>query len=115
MLTYRARLSPPLLHVLNGRQYDPAMTTEDFQDLLFLCTGSGDQIANPLPNDNPSRRATTERAIENGWVVFVRRIKGYEGVAADVFRITAAGKARLQELGGRKHLSALLKEVRPKR
>ncbi|MDE5464877.1 hypothetical protein [Bradyrhizobium sp. CSS354] len=69
-------------------------------DLLFLAASSGDEVANPVPDKNLNRLAAKERALRKGWIVLKSKMRDPAcGGQVEVFRVTEAGRARLEELG----------------
>ncbi|MET4391517.1 hypothetical protein ABIB73_007308 [Bradyrhizobium sp. F1.4.3] len=71
-------------------------------DLLFLAASREDEVANPVPDKNLNRLAAKERALRKGWIVLKRKVRDPAcGGQVEVFRVTDAGRARLEELGAR--------------
>ncbi|MET4349548.1 hypothetical protein [Bradyrhizobium sp. RT9a] len=71
-------------------------------DLLFFAASSGDEVSNPVPDKNLNRLAAKERALRKGWVVLKGKMRDTAcGGRVEVFRVTDAGRARLEELGAR--------------
>ncbi|MET4022125.1 hypothetical protein [Bradyrhizobium sp. S3.2.12] len=58
--------------------------------------------SNPVPDKNLNRLAAKERALRKGWIVPKRKVRDPAcGGQIEVFRVTDAGRARLEELGAR--------------
>ncbi|MGY4298772.1 hypothetical protein ACVWXN_006867 [Bradyrhizobium sp. i1.4.4] len=71
-------------------------------DLLFLAASREDEVANPVPDKNLNRLAAKERALRKGWIVLKSKMRDPAcGGQVEVFRVTDAGRARLEELGAR--------------
>ncbi|TYL85851.1 hypothetical protein [Bradyrhizobium cytisi] len=69
-------------------------------DLLFLAASSGDEVAHPVPDKNLNRLAAKGRALRKGWIVLKRKVRDPAcGGQVEVFRVTDAGRERLEELG----------------
>ncbi|MET4071574.1 hypothetical protein ABID58_006388 [Bradyrhizobium sp. S3.2.6] len=89
----------PKVHVL---QHGAKGMNDAMADLLFLAASSGDEVANPVPDKNLNRLAAKERALRKGWIVLKRKVRDPDcGGQVEVFRVTDAGRARLEELGAR--------------
>ncbi|WP_354128284.1 hypothetical protein [Bradyrhizobium sp. i1.15.2] len=69
---------------------------------VFLAGASEGEVANPVRDKNLNRLAAKERALRKGWIVLKRKVRDPAcGGQVEVFRVTDAGRARLEELGAR--------------
>ncbi|MET4121142.1 hypothetical protein ABIB85_007564 [Bradyrhizobium sp. JR1.5] len=69
---------------------------------LFFGRGERRRGGNPVRDKNLNRLAAKERALRKGWIVLKRKVRDPAcGGQVEVFRVTDAGRSRMEELGAR--------------